>query len=129
MLVRCYESHTGRQVRAMSQTLQQWLPVGISILIIIAIAVIQSYSKTFAAITATMPLAIPLALWIVYAANRDNPAAITEFTGSLVLGVIATLIFAVALWLASRAGMGLVAMLATAYLAWAASVGLYLALR
>ena len=37
--------------------------------------------KTFAAITATMPLAIPLALWIVYAANRDNPAAITEFTG------------------------------------------------
>src|SRR5690606_41912182 len=107
MLVRCYESHTGRQVRAMSQTLQQWLPVGISILIIIAIAVIQSYSKTIAAITATMPLALPLALWIVYAANRDNPAAITEFTGSLVLGVLATLIFAVAPWLASPARPGL----------------------
>lgn len=113
----------------MSQTAQQWLPVAISMLVLIAIAVLQAQSKTIAAITATMPLTIPLALWIVYAANRDNPAAISEFTGSLLVGVIATLVFAVALWLAARAGLGLVPMLATAYLAWAAALGMYLALR
>jgi len=113
----------------MSQTTQQWLPVAISVLVIIAIAVLQAQSKTVAAITATMPLTIPLALWIVHAANRDNPAAISEFTGSLLVGVIATLVFAVALWLAARAGLKLVPMLATAYLAWAAALGVYLALR
>ncbi|NLE53252.1 MAG: hypothetical protein GX613_17785 [Chloroflexi bacterium] len=113
----------------MSQTAQQWLPVAISILVIIAIALLQAQSKTIAAVTATMPLTIPLAMWIVYAANRNDQAALTDFAGSLLVGVIATLIFAVALWLAARAGLGLVPMLATAYLAWAAALGVYLALR
>lgn len=113
----------------MSQTAQQWLPVAISILVIIAIAVLQAQSKTIAAVTATMPLTIPLALWIVYAANRTDHAAITEFTGSLLIGVVATLVFSVALWLAARAGLGLVPMLGTAYLAWAAALGIVLALR
>ncbi len=113
----------------MSQTAQHMLPVMISIALIIAIALLQAYSKTVAAMTATMPLTIPLALWIVYAANRDDRAAITEFTGSLLAGVIATLVFSLALWLAARAGLRLVPMLAAAYLAWGAALGAYLAIR
>jgi len=113
----------------MSQTAQQVLPVAISVLLIVAIALVQAYSKTVAAVTATMPLTIPLALWIVYAANREDHAAITEFTGSLLMGVIATLVFSLALWLAARAGLRLIPMLAAAYLAWATALGAYLALR
>jgi hypothetical protein len=105
----------------MNQTLQQVLPVAISIAVIILIAVAQAYSKTIAAITATMPLTIPLALWIVYAAGGDDrQQAIADFTGSLFVGVAATLVFTLALWLAARAGLGLVAMLSVAYGAWVA---------
>lgn len=105
----------------MNQTLQQVLPVAISILVIIFIAVAQSYSKAVAAITATMPLTVPLALWIVYAAGGDDrQQAMADFAGSLFVGVGATLVFTVALWLAARAGLGLVAMLSVAYGAWAA---------
>lgn len=105
----------------MSQTMQQVLPVAVSIVVIIFIAVAQAYSKTVAAITATMPLTIPLALWIVHAAGGDDrQQAITDFSGSLLVGVGATLVFTLALWLSARAGLGLAPMLAVAYGAWAA---------
>lgn len=112
----------------MSQATQQVLPVVISIVVIVTIALLQAHSKTVAAITATMPLTIPLALWIVYVANRTDRAALTEFTGSLLIGVSATLVFTAALWLAARAGLRLIPMLAIGYAAWAAALGLYLAL-
>ncbi len=113
----------------MSQTVQQVLPVVISILVIVAIALLQAHSKTVAAVTATMPLTIPLALWIVYAANRADRSAITGFTESLLVGVIATLVFTVALWLAARAGLRLGPMLLSGYVAWALTLGLHAALR
>jgi hypothetical protein len=112
----------------MNDTLQQVLPVVLSILVIIVIAVLQAYSKTLAAITATMPLTIPLALWIIYAAEDSDRDDVTRFTESLLTGVVATLIFTATLWLASRAGLGLVPMLIVAYLAWGAALGLHFAI-
>ena len=50
----------------MSPALRQILPVIVSILIIIAVAILRNYSKTLAAIFATMPINIPLSLWIIY---------------------------------------------------------------
>ena len=50
----------------MSIDWQRVLPVAVSIGIIIAVAVLRQYSKTFAAIAATMPINVPLALWIIY---------------------------------------------------------------
>jgi hypothetical protein len=52
---------------------QRILPVLVSILIIISVAVLRQYSKTFAAIAATMPINIPLGLWIVYAGEQGMP--------------------------------------------------------
>ena len=107
----------------MNQTLQQIVPVAISIAVIIFIAMVQAHSKTIAAITATMPLTVPLALWVVYTAGGDNrQQIIADFTGSMLIGVGATLVFTLALWLAARAGLGLIPMLAAAYGAWAAAL-------
>jgi len=103
----------------MNDSLRQILPVIVSILTIILIAVLRAYSKTLTAITATMPLTIPLTLWIVYAADHGDRHSIETFTGSLFLGIGATVIFVVVLYGAARAGLGLIGMLAVSYGAWA----------
>jgi hypothetical protein len=110
-----------------NDTLRQVLPVVISILVLISIAILRAYSKTLAAITATMPVNIPLAVWIVYSGEHGDHAAMVDFTGSLFAGLVATLIFTVALWLAARAGLALIPMLIVSYLTWAGVLGvLYL---
>jgi len=60
-------------------------PVVLSIVVIILVAVLEKQSKLFAAITATMPLGIPLALWIVYSANAGDKQVVSQFSLSLLL--------------------------------------------
>lgn len=113
-------------------SIPQWqkiLPVLISISVIIFIAVMQRYSKLVAAVTATMPLTIPLSLWIVYSAAQGDRTAVTQFTGSLLMGIFPTLAFVFALWLGARAGLKLAPMIVLGYLTWAAVLGLVVALR
>jgi hypothetical protein len=113
----------------MNATLQHVLPVIVSMVLIVVVAVVQAYSKTIAAITATMPMGIPLALWIIYAANDGDRSEIEQFAGSLFVGVGATLVFTVVVWLATRAGLGLVSTLAVGYAAWAVVLGAQYAIR
>lgn len=101
----------------------------LSIVVIVLIAVIEKHSKTVAAITAVMPLTAPLALWIVYSSSGGERLAMSEFTLGLVLGLIPTLGFAVAAWLAARAGWKLGPMLLAGYATWALGTGLLVALR
>ena len=97
---------------------QDAFPVVISVLVIILIAVIEKQSKTIAAITAVMPLTAPLALWIVYSSSGGEQAAMSEFTLGLILGLLPTLGFAVAAWLAVRSGWKLGPVLLVGYGAW-----------
>ena len=99
--------------------LQDILPVVLSIIVIILVAILEKQSKLFAALTATMPLAAPLALWIVYSSNGGDRAAVSQFTLSLLLGLLPTLALLVAVWLAARAGMKLAPMILTGYGVWA----------
>lgn len=106
---------------------QDVLPVLLSILVIILVAVVEKQSKLFAALTATMPLAAPLALWIVYSSNAGDKNAVSQFSLSLLLGLIPTMAFLVTVWLAARAGMRLVPMILTGYGVWAlGAAALYL---
>jgi hypothetical protein len=98
---------------------QDVIPVLLSILIIVLIAVLEKQSKLFAALVATMPLSVPLALWIVYSSNSGDKSAVSQFSLSLLLGLLPTLGFLVAVWLAARAGMKLVPMIVTGYSVWA----------
>ena len=96
-------------------------PVIVSIIIIIAIAVLREYSKNFAAIASTMPINLPLGLWLVY--GSSTKADIEPFTRALMLNLIPTFAFVVIAWLASRAGWKLIPMIVAGYAGW--GVGLF----
>lgn len=98
---------------------QDILPVVLSIVVIVLVAVLEKQSKLFAALVAVMPLGAPLALWIVYSSNAGEKTAVSQFSLSLLLGLLPTLAFLVAVWLAARAGMKLVPMILTGYSVWA----------
>lgn len=105
------------------------LPVIISIGVIMLVAVLQKQSKLIAAVTATMPVTIPLALWIVYSSSQGEKQAVENFSQSLVFGIIPTAAFVVALWITARLGMKLAPMIVSAYTVWAGTLALVLGLR
>lgn len=98
---------------------QDILPVILSIVVIILVAILEKQSKLFAALVAVMPLGAPLALWIVYSSNTGDKTAVSQFSLSLLLGLLPTLAFLVTVWLAARAGMKLVPMILMGYGVWA----------
>jgi hypothetical protein len=99
------------------------LPVIVSIVVIILVAILQKQSKLAAAITATMPVNVTLALLVVYGSNDGERVAMTEFTRGLMIAIVPTLAFLVTVWLAARAGWKLVPMLLAGYAVWALGVG------
>lgn len=103
---------------------QRVLPVLISILIIIIVAISRNTSPRVAAVTATMPINIPLALWIVYSGAGENRTEImVEFAQGLLLGIAPTIGFLVVCLLLLRAGWSLVPVIATGYIAWGTFLG------
>lgn len=113
----------------MNETWQQVLPVLISILIIVVVAVLRAYSETLAAITASMPVTIPLALWIIYSGSGGDQTAVVQFVEALLSTLVANVFFIVVIWLAARAGWRLVPSLAVGYLIWGVALGLIMGAR
>jgi hypothetical protein len=107
---------------------QRIAPVVVSIIVIVAVAVLRNYSKTFAAIAATMPINVPLALWIVFSGD-DDPAIRTAFTEGMLLGIFPTAVFLAVAWVVVRAGWSLVPILVAGYLAWGVSLAVLFMLR
>jgi len=108
---------------------QDVLPVVLSVIVLIVVAIVERHSRLVAAITAVMPLGAPLALWIVYSANGGDRTIVTEFNRGMLLGVLPTLGFIVAVWVCARLGMKLMPMLAVGYAVWAIGVGVLALLR
>ncbi len=108
---------------------QKVTPVIVSILIIIAIAILRNSSKTLAAIVATMPINIPLGLWIVYAGEEGNYDAMLTFSEALLINIIPTVCFLVAAYLALRAGWTLLPVLGAGYAVWGTTLAISYALR
>lgn len=108
---------------------QDVLPVVASVIVIILVAVLEKQSRMIAAITATMPVGIPLGIWIVYSANRGDQAAVSEFTQGTILGIVPTLGFIVTAWLVARSGGSLGKILLTGYGVWGVMALALVALR
>jgi len=108
---------------------QDVLPVVLSIIVIILVAILEKQSKLFAALIAVMPLAAPLALWIVYSSNAGDKTAVSQFSLSLLFGLLPTFGFLIAVWLAAHTGMKLVPMVLTGYGVWAVGAAILYALR
>lgn len=98
---------------------QDWLPVLLSVIVIILVAVLEKQSRLIAAITATMPLGIPLSMWIVASASDGDSTAMSEFSFGIILGIIPTIAFVITAWLVARNGGGLNKMLISGYSVWA----------
>lgn len=98
-----------------SQTI---IPVILSILIIILVAILERHSRLVAAITATMPLGAPLALWIVYVSAKGEPLAVSSFSFDMFLGILPTVVFLFVAWMAARAGWKLAPIIISGYAAW-----------
>lgn len=107
----------------MRQILERFGPVGASILIIVVIAILRERSKAVAALTATMPMNVTLALWLVYSADGTTQRDIVRFVRSMALGVFATFCWLLAVWAAARAGLGLGWLLLVGYGTWALLLG------
>jgi hypothetical protein len=112
---------------------QRILPVIVSILVIISVAVLRQYSKTFAAIAATMPINIPLGLWIVYAGEQGDAATtaanMADFSRLVTINMIPTIFFAMVAWLAFRSGWTLVPAILAGYAAWAVTLAISMVIR
>ena len=106
-----------------------WFPVVVSIVVIILVAVIQRYSRTLAAITATMPLNIPLSLWIVSEAAGEDRAGVGSYMDGMLWGIFPTVVFVIVAWVAVRAGWKAGATIAVGYAAWAAAVAVFFGVR
>ena len=104
------------------------LPVIVSIIIIIAVAILREYSKSLAAIVSTMPINIPLALWII-SSGDNSQAGMESFTRALMINIAPTILFLVVTWLLARAGWSLVPMLVAGYAAWGVGLILILIVR
>ena len=94
---------------------QDILPVLLSILVIVLVAVLEKQSKFAAAITATMPIGATLAIWIVYSANSGDQETLQDFSVGLLMGIIPSIGFLFAAWLAFRNGLKLMPMLLVGY--------------
>src|SRR5260221_3088166 len=99
----------------MNPTLRQILPVAVSIIIIIAVALLRNYSRTLAAVFATMPVNLPLALWIFYNAEGSNQPAMTAFASSLVIGIFPTVSFVAVAWVSFCAGWTLLSAIVSCF--------------
>ena len=102
------------------------LPVLLSIATIIVIAVVEKHSKTVAAVTATMPIGVPLALWVVLSRNPDHQqhALMPSLTRDMLIGVVGTVAFLLAAHAAARSGWRLIPVLVVGYVAWATVLGI-----
>ena len=105
--------------------IQKALPVITSIGIILLVAFLRDRSKTLAAILATMPINIPLGLWVVFGGNENQQAEML-FLRALIPGLAATMVWVVAVYVLVRLGASLWAGIAGGYVVWAALVFIFI---
>jgi hypothetical protein len=65
-----------------------------------------------------MPVNIPLSLWIVYALSEGDRSILSQYTSGMVIGIIPTVGFLMAVWFASRLGFKLVPLVLFGYTTW-----------
>ena len=105
-------------------TRERVVPVVLSVLVIVLVAVVQERSRHLAAIIATMPLTAPLAMWIVFSATRGDHSQTADFVGSMFGGFVGSLVFVVACWFGFRQQWSFPLVLAFGAATWLAIVSL-----
>jgi hypothetical protein len=105
-------------------TVQKVVPVVMSIVIILAVAVLRERSRTLSAILGTMPINMVLALWIVVGAPDATQTITAGFIRSLLIGLVPTFIWLVVVYVAVRIGWTLWPAVVTGYAVWGVLIAL-----
>ncbi len=106
--------------------LQKTLPVVTSIAIILLVAFLRDRSKTLAAILATMPINIPLALWVVFGAGGYEQRDAELFVRALLPGIIATTVWIAVVFIALHFGVRLLPAVVLGYVVWGALIFVFI---
>lgn len=106
--------------------LRRYLPVLVSIGLIIGLAVLRNRSRTLAALLATMPINLPLGFWIVSSGGADR-ADMSSFARSTLIALVPTFVWVLAVFALLRAGWTLFPAMLGGYVAWLALVGIMFA--
>jgi H+/Cl- antiporter ClcA len=93
-------------------------------LVIVAVALVQARSRHLAALLATMPLTMPLAMWIVFSASGGSHQQTGAFVRSMMIGQVAGVVFVVACWLALGRQWPLPVVLLVGAVGWLVTVAL-----
>ena len=104
-------------------TLQKLLPVAASIAIILLVAILRERSRTLAVIFATMPINMPLALWLLSDTVNGDNVIMTGYARSLMVGLVPGFIWLFIVFLSLRLGWSLLAALLSGYAAWGVLIG------
>ena len=99
-------------------TLQKSLPIITSIVIILIVAVLRERSRTLAAILGTMPINMPLVMWLIWSTPDTTQPIMLGFVRSLFIGMVPTMIWLAVVYLALRGGWHLWSALLSGYVAW-----------
>lgn len=102
--------------------LQKSIPVLTSIAIILLVAFLRDRSRAVAAVLATMPINIPLALWVVSAGSDGDPRVMAMFVRSVIVSLVPSFIWLFVVFLAVRNSWNLFAAISLGYAVWAALV-------
>src|SRR5438093_343306 len=108
--------------RLSPMSLQKIFPVITSIAIILIVAGLRDRSRALAAVLATMPINVPLALWVISSSSSGDPRQMADFARSLIISLIPTFIWLGIVFLAIRAGWGFFAAIGIGYGVWAALI-------
>jgi uncharacterized membrane protein (GlpM family) len=105
-------------------SLDKALPVVVSVVIIVLVAVVQERARHVAAIVAMLPLTAPLAAWIVYSASGGDHQQTAQFVRSMLAASIANVVFIVVCWYGLRQEWPFALALIGAFAVWGALVAL-----
>ncbi len=109
--------------------LEKVLPVVVSVVIIVLVAMVQERSRELAAIAAVMPLTVPLAAWIVFSASGGDHRQTAQFVRSMFGAYVPTVVFVAALWYGFRQAWPFPLVIVLAFAIWAALVTLQYVVR
>jgi len=99
-------------------TLQKSLPIITSIVIILIVAVLRERSRTLAAILGTMPINMPLVMWLIWSTPDTTQPIMLGFVRSLIIGMVPTMLWLAIVFLALRGGWTLWSAILAGYIAW-----------
>jgi hypothetical protein len=102
---------------------QKTVPVLTSIAVILFVAVLRERSRAMAAVLATMPINIPLALWVVASGSSGDARMMAEFARLLIVSLIPSFVWLVVVFFAVRAGWGVFPAIGAGYGVWAVLIG------